>query len=223
MFPRAFNERVRRFTSELMRRTLARTGITASELTVLSPLLTLGAVWLLATGNFVAGGLMVAFASSFDMLDGALARAKNEVSLFGSFLDSTLDRYSDVLIFLGLLLHYQWTAPGSNEIILIYAATTGSVLISYVRAKAEALGYDCKVGLLERPERIVLIILGLLTGWVTLVLWVLAIFTHVTAAQRFVHVWRQSRAARAEAEQPALKAEKPPKKKVEKRSRSAVS
>jgi CDP-diacylglycerol---glycerol-3-phosphate 3-phosphatidyltransferase len=196
MFSKAFNERVRRATGALVSKTLARTPLTASELTVLSPILTLAAVWLIASGNFFFGGLVVAFASSFDMLDGALARAKNEVTQFGSFLDSTLDRYSDLLIFLGLLLHYEFVAPNSVNIVLIYVATTGSLLISYIRARAEALGYDCKVGILERPERIILIVLGLLTGWMTLVLWVLAIFTHVTALQRFIHVWGQSRAQR---------------------------
>lgn len=203
---KALNERVRQATGSFVSKTLARTRVTASELTVLSPILTLAAVWLLATGNFFLGGLVVAFAGSFDMLDGALARAKNEVSLFGSFLDSTLDRYSETLIFLGLLLYYELNAHTSVNIFLIYAAITGSLLISYIRARAEALGYDCKVGLLERPERIILIVIGLLTGWITFVLWVLAILTHVTALQRFVHVWMQSRA-----------------KKIEKRSRSTVS
>jgi CDP-diacylglycerol--glycerol-3-phosphate 3-phosphatidyltransferase len=193
MFSKAFNERIRQMTGLFVSKTLARTPVTASELTVLSPILTLVAVWFLATGNFFFGGLIVAFASTFDMLDGALARAKNNVTKFGSFLDSTLDRYSEVLIFFGLLLYYERVPHETVSVILIYVAAVGSLLVSYIRARAEALGYDCKVGLLERPERIILLVLGLLTGWVTLVLWILAVFTHVTALQRFVYVWTQSR------------------------------
>lgn len=195
MLPERYAAQIREVTLNLMRKTLARTPIRANDLTVLSLVLTLGAIWVLASGAFVAGGILIACASSFDMLDGALARAKNEASRFGAFLDSTLDRYAEVLIFFGLALFYVRQGNAATEIMLIIASVTGSLLVSYMRARAEGLGLDGKVGLLERPERIVLIVLGLLTGWVTLALWILAIFTHVTALQRFIHVLMQIRAA----------------------------
>lgn len=196
VFPKDLNDRIRRTTGLIVSKTLAKTPITASELTVLSPMLMVVAVWLIAIGSFIPAGIVVALASSFDMLDGALARAKNEVTRFGSFLDSTLDRYSETMIFFGLLLYFERVGSSQVETILVYLAVVGSLLVSYVRARAEALGYDCKVGLLERPERIILIVIGLLTGWITPVLWCLAVLTHITAAQRFFHVWAQSRATK---------------------------
>jgi CDP-diacylglycerol--glycerol-3-phosphate 3-phosphatidyltransferase len=183
---------VRGLVSSAVKKTLARTSLTASDLTLASPLLLTIAVWFIAQGEMFWAGIAVIVVSSFDMLDGALARAKNEVSSFGAFLDSTLDRYSDALIFLGFLIYYWRVAPQSIEVILIYLAVVGTILTSYARARAEALGFSCKVGLLERPERIVLIILGLLTGWVSLTLWVLAVVTNITALQRCIHVWRQA-------------------------------
>ncbi len=198
MFPKAFTARVREFTAALVGRTIGRTGLTPTDLTVAGLVLILGAAYLLATGELLWGGLLVAFASSFDMLDGALARARNEASRFGAFLDSTLDRYAEVCIFLGLLAYYWQRAPQATEVILIYIAVAGSLLVSYIRSRAESVGYDCKVGLLERPERIVLIVFGLVFNLLPLSLWVLAILTHVTALQRLVHVLRQARA-----EQPA--------------------
>lgn len=193
MLPQWLDTKIRHYVGVVVARTLGRTSLSANGLTIVSPILIIGSVWLLATGSFFWAGCLILFASSFDMLDGALARAKNQVSRFGAFLDSTLDRYSEVIIFFGLLLHYYRVAPTSIDVLLIYVAITGSLLISYTRARAEALGFDCKVGLLERPERIVLIVLGLVTGWVYLTLWVLAILTYLTAAHRFFHVWWQSR------------------------------
>lgn len=193
MFSKRYHDRIRVITGDLVSKTLAQTGISPNALTIISPILTLGALWFLVTGQFLFAGFVIAFTSAFDMLDGALARTTNQVSKFGAFLDSTLDRVSEVLILFGLLLYYQRVSPGGVEIPLIYAAITGSVLISYVRARAEALDYDCKVGLLERPERIVLIVLGLLTNLIGLMLWLLAILTYVTTIQRIWHVYSQSR------------------------------
>ena len=152
----------------------------------------LGSIYLLASGAFFWAGCLILGASIFDMLDGAVARVKNETSRFGAFLDSTLDRYSEAFVYFGLLLYYQQTIHSSYEIILIYTSVIGSFLVSYIRARAEALGFDCKVGLLERPERIILVVLGLLSGWTSVMLWALAILTHITALQRLIYVWRQS-------------------------------
>ncbi|MCC6625834.1 MAG: CDP-alcohol phosphatidyltransferase family protein [Chloroflexi bacterium] len=175
---------------------LARTGISPNGLTVIGLLLNVAVAAVLASGHLAAGGALLLLAGAFDMLDGALARATNQTSKFGAFFDSTLDRYSELVVFFGLLLHLQATGF-LTEAALVYAAAAGSVLVSYARARAEALGFDCEVGLLGRPERILVLAAGLLFGEVALlgVLWLLAILTNATAVQRMVHVWRLTRGA----------------------------
>jgi len=192
MFPEQLDARVRLWTDMVVTKTLARTSLSANVLTVLGSVMIFGSIYLLASGAFFWAGCLILGASVFDMLDGAVARVKNETSRFGAFLDSTLDRYSEAFMFFGLLLYYQRPSHPSNEIALIYTSVIGSFLVSYIRARAEALGFDCKVGLLERPRRIILLVLGLLSGWILVMLWTLAILTHITALQRLVYVWRQS-------------------------------
>jgi CDP-diacylglycerol--glycerol-3-phosphate 3-phosphatidyltransferase len=192
MFPERFDTKIRLCTDIIVTRTLAHTSLSANLLTVLGSVMIFGSIYLLASGAFFWAGCLILGASIFDMLDGAVARVKNERSRFGAFLDSTLDRYSEAFVFFGLLLYYQRVSHSSSEIVLIYMAVIGSFLISYIRARAEALGYDCKVGLLERPERIIIVVLGLLLGWVSIMLWILAVLTHITALQRLIYVWRQS-------------------------------
>lgn len=193
MLPEWLNERIRKGTTAFVSHTLTHTRLTATEVTVAGLVLISGSVWLLASGQHGWAALLIVLASAFDMLDGALARAKNESSRIGAFLDSTLDRYSEAVIFLGLLLYYIRREPDSTGVTLIYVTIVGSILVSYVRARAEGLGFDCKVGLLERPERIILIVFGLLTGWMLPVLWLMAVLTHITALQRMIHVLRQGR------------------------------
>jgi CDP-diacylglycerol--glycerol-3-phosphate 3-phosphatidyltransferase len=175
---------------------LGRTGISPNGLTVIGLLLNVIVAAVLGAGYLIAGGVLLLLAGAFDMLDGALARATNQTSKFGAFFDSTLDRYSELIVFFGLLLHLQATGR-LTESALVYAAAAGSVLVSYARARAEALGYDCEVGLLGRPERIIVLSAGLLFGDLALLiaLWVLAILTNVTAVQRIIHVWRLARGA----------------------------
>jgi len=150
--------------------------------------------WLLATEHLVAGGIMVIFAGLFDMLDGALAKITNRVSDFGAFLDSVVDRYSEALVLFGLLLYYYYrpNSQGLVEIILIYVILVGSMMISYARARAGALRIKNEVGIMARPERIVILAVGLLFATVLLVpaLWVLAIGTQITAIHRIFHVWQ---------------------------------
>jgi len=148
---------------------------------------------ILASGHLITGGIALIFAALFDMLDGALAKITNHVTIFGGFLDSVVDRYSEAVVLLGLLLFYYWRPgdTGVTEIILIYVTLVGSVMISYSRARAEALGIHNEVGLLARPERIVILAIGLIfhTWLLDIVLWILAIGTQITALQRIVHVW----------------------------------
>lgn len=192
MFPEAFEARVRALTQRIVGRVLGRSGISPNLLTIIGVVLTLSVTVTLALGYLAWGGLLVLLTSLFDMLDGALARATQRNSTFGAFLDSTMDRYAEALIFLGLLIYYQ-RIPGSYyELVFVYLAIVGSLMVSYTRARAEALGLDCKVGILARPERVILLSFGLIVGWLHVVLAILALFTNVTALQRIYHVWIQT-------------------------------
>jgi CDP-diacylglycerol--glycerol-3-phosphate 3-phosphatidyltransferase len=175
-------------------RIFVRTPITPNMLTLFGLVLNIAVAVLLATGHLVAGGVMIVVAGLFDMLDGALAKITNRMSSFGAFLDSMVDRYSEAVILLGLLLFYysQPNSQGLTEIVLIYAILVGSMMISYARARAGALHIQNEVGIMARPERIILLALGLLFQTVLLlpVLWILAIGTQFTALQRIVYVWQ---------------------------------
>lgn len=194
MLSKSFEAKVRVWTQQVVGRVLGRSGISPNVLTALGLLATTAVTLTLAQGYLRLGGLLVLVTSAFDMLDGALARATDRKSTFGAFLDSTVDRYAEALIFLGLLLFYQRQPDAQWATSLIYLTIVGSLMVSYTRAKAEALGYDCKVGLLGRPERIMLLAFGLfVVSWLPFALAVLAIFTNFTAAQRVFHVWQQDR------------------------------
>jgi CDP-diacylglycerol--glycerol-3-phosphate 3-phosphatidyltransferase len=172
----------------------ASTPITPNMLTLFGFVLNVVVAVLLATGNLVAGGIMIVVAGLFDMLDGALAKVTGKTSDFGAFLDSVVDRYSEAVVLFGLLLYYydKPNQQGVIEIVLIYVIVIGSMMISYSRARAGALQISNEVGLMARPERIILLAIGLLVNAYLLVpvLWVLAIGTQFTALQRVVHVWQ---------------------------------
>jgi CDP-diacylglycerol--glycerol-3-phosphate 3-phosphatidyltransferase len=186
-----------------------KTPITPNMLTLIGLVLNGVVAVLLATGHLVAGGVMIIVAGLFDLLDGALAKITARVSDFGAFLDSVVDRYSEAVVLLGLLLFYNSqpiTAGFINNVfapveprlinsVLIYAILFGSMMISYARARAGALKIRNEVGILARPERILLLAVGLLFQTVLLepVLWILAIGTQITAVQRIVYVWQVTR------------------------------
>ena len=185
-------------------RPLAGLGVTPNTLTVLGLILSILTAVIIAQGLFLAGGLLVLFAGIFDMFDGALARARNASTTFGAFFDSTLDRYSESIILFGLLFYalqkpvmqdryWPFRYEQSWMISLVFIAAVGSLMVSYARARAEGLGLECKTGLLARPERVVILALGLLTGAVIWALVILAIFSNVTAIERIVHVWHATR------------------------------
>lgn len=171
---------------------LARLGLSANMLTVIGLLLNVGVAVVIAVGQPQWGGVLLLLASAFDMADGAVARATNSISRFGGFLDSTLDRYSEVVVYLGLLVYMLNTGDAELGAILIFIAATGAVLISYARARAESAGYSASVGLVARPERVVLLSICLILGQPLWALWVLAVATHLTALTRIIHVWRMS-------------------------------
>jgi CDP-diacylglycerol--glycerol-3-phosphate 3-phosphatidyltransferase len=151
--------------------------------TLVASLLILKGFWFLAGLTIILSGLL-------DLFDGVVARKFGKVSLLGSFLDSVLDRYSDLLLLLALLIYYlKKGEPGS--VILTSFVSMGTVLIPYVRAKAEALDVQCTIGLMERAERIILLSIGALFQWMVPILWILAILTHFTVLQRIYHVWKK--------------------------------
>jgi CDP-diacylglycerol--glycerol-3-phosphate 3-phosphatidyltransferase len=171
---------------------LGRLGFTPNALTVLGSLLT-GCVGLLAAqGWFVAAGICLWVFAATDTLDGALARATNRVTRFGAFLDSVCDRYAEIGVFLGILWWYH--AHGDSVgVVLAYIAASGSFMVSYARARAEGIGLGAEVGWFQRPERIVVLGLGLLLAPLVpaallAALAILAILTNVTVIQRVVHV-----------------------------------
>lgn len=183
---------VRNYTV-IVGRILAGWGLTPNMLTIAGVLLNGVVAIIIGAGWIEAGGILLLVASAFDMLDGAVARATGNITPFGGFFDSTLDRYSEAVVYLGLLVYFLY---GSDDAklgsILIFTAATGALLISYARARAEAAGYKASVGLAARTERVVLLALCLLIGQPLWALWVLAIATHLTALTRIVHVWRAS-------------------------------
>ena len=170
---------------------LARLGVSPNMVSVGGFLITAIAAWPLAEGRFLLGGLLLLGGSATDMLDGALARATGRVSKRGGLLDSTLDRVSEAAVLFGLL--YYFVEDGATEeALLVFLTLAASVLVSYVKARAEGLGLECNVGLVTRPERIVLLSAGLIADQVTIFLYIVAAASFLTAAHRFVHAWRQA-------------------------------
>jgi len=170
---------------------LAALRVKPNILTLTGLVINIFAAILFARGIFLFAGLVVLFAGIFDMEDGEVARRTKRVTKFGAFFDSVIDRYSDVVLLLGLVI---WYAKLNR---MLYVALTGLVLIgslmtSYTRARAESLIPACKVGFLERPERIVLLIIGALLDRMAAVLWVMAILSNWTVAQRIWYTWHES-------------------------------
>jgi CDP-diacylglycerol--glycerol-3-phosphate 3-phosphatidyltransferase len=175
--------------AESVARGLAGTGVSPTQLTLLGFALNLIVAAILATGSLAIGGVLILVVGLFDTLDGALARVANRATTFGAFLDSTLDRYSEAAILLGLL-YEAGRRSDLTATTLIFVAIVGSLMVSYTRARAEGLGLDCEVGVAPRPERIVLLGLGLIVGLEIPALAILAVITNVTAVQRIIHIYR---------------------------------
>ncbi|HMK60211.1 MAG TPA: CDP-alcohol phosphatidyltransferase family protein [Dissulfurispiraceae bacterium] len=138
------------------------------------------------------GGMMILISGAFDMLDGMIARTNGKRTRFGAFLDSTLDRYADSLLFIGVTWFF-YNAGNAMGVFLSLGSMVGSLVISYARARAEALGAECKVGIMERPERVLLLALGCISGLLLLCMVLIFIFSHITVMQRIIHVYRQMR------------------------------
>ncbi len=171
---------------------LALSRIHPNVLTFLGLVINTWAAFLFAAGSFRWAGVVVILAGLFDMVDGRVARETNRVTRFGGFFDSVLDRYSDLALFMGLLVYYA-SINRFFYIVLTAIVMTGSVMVSYTRARAECTIPKCKVGFLERPERVVLIIIGALFDRMAPVLWVIAVLSNLTVAHRMIYTWQEAK------------------------------
>jgi CDP-diacylglycerol--glycerol-3-phosphate 3-phosphatidyltransferase len=174
-------------------RILSKSGITPNALTFINLALNIVAAYVVATGHFLLGGVLVLVAGLFDLLDGALARFTKQTTRFGAILDSVADRISEAAILCGLLIWYIPQEEASLEIVLIFVVLIGSFLVSYIRARAEGLGWQCQVGLFTRAERVIVLAIGLLINQIFIALCVLVIFVFVTVVQRLVYLWKQGK------------------------------
>jgi len=172
-------------------RILSKSGITPNALTFINLALNIVAAYVIATGHFLLGGVLVLVAGLFDLLDGALARFTKQTTRFGAILDSVADRISEAAILCGLLIWYIPQEEASLEIVLIFVVLIGSFLVSYIRARAEGLGLQCQVGLFTRAERVIVLAIGLLINQIFIALCVLVIFVFITVVQRLVYLWKQ--------------------------------
>ncbi|MGH9401659.1 MAG: CDP-alcohol phosphatidyltransferase family protein [Terriglobia bacterium] len=177
-------------------RSLVRRGVHPNILTSIGLLINLVAAYLFAVGYFRWAGVVIIVAAIFDLTDGPVARNTHRVTPFGGFLDSVLDRYSDLLLLVGLLVYYS-RANRFWYVILVAACMIGAIMTSYTRARAENVIPSCKVGFLERPERIVLFIIGALADRMAPVLWVIVVFSNLTVFHRVVHTYRGTQRLRA--------------------------
>jgi len=207
VFTTRFEAWVRRHAEALIT-ALGRTPLTPNQVTVVGLALTFLAAGLVAFGHLRWAGIVLIFAGTCDILDGALARSTKASYPYGAFLDSTVDRYSEGAIYLGLAAYFITVDGPLQEwlVLATLAALAGSFLVSYVRARAQSLGFTCKTGLFQRPERVVLTVIGLLFGTafggyaMDGVVFLLAVVTNITALQRIREVWLQGRAQRLERE-----------------------
>ncbi|NWF78109.1 MAG: CDP-alcohol phosphatidyltransferase family protein [Chloroflexi bacterium] len=171
---------------------LGKSGITPNALTLINLALNIVAAYVIATGHFLPGGVLVLVSGLFDLLDGALARFTRQTTKFGAILDSTVDRISEAAILCGLLI-WHLARGGNLEIMLIFAVLIGSFLVSYIRARAEGLGWQCQVGLFTRAERVIVLAIGLLVNQIFIALCVLAVFVFITVVQRLIYLWKQGK------------------------------
>jgi len=173
---------------------LSKSGITPNALTIINLALNIAAAYVIATGHSLLGGVLVLVSGLFDLLDGALARFIKQTTKFGAILDSTVDRISEAATLCGLLIWYVPHEGAILKIVLIFVVLIGSFLVSYVRARAEGLGWQCQVGLFTRAERVIVLAIGLLINQIFIALCVLVVFVFTTVVQRLVYLWKQGKA-----------------------------
>lgn len=173
-------------------RLLFRARVRPNHLTVLGLGVSVVAAHAFSQGRLRLGAALLIVAGLFDFFDGLLARLSNSESAFGAFLDSVVDRYSDLVVLLGIALYYERHDDGLG-VFLTLATLVGTIMVSYTKARAESVGVKCEIGLMERPERMIMLIAGGLFHQLTLALILLAVLTNVTALQRIMYVRKVAR------------------------------
>ncbi len=176
----------------LIVRALALSRISPNALTFIGLMINLAGAFLLSQGRFLAAGFVIIGAGIFDLVDGRVARETNRVTRFGGFFDSVLDRYSDLCLLIGLLVYYG-SINRPLYVVLTAVVMTGTVLTSYARSRAENIIPSCKVGFMERPERVVLLIIGCLADRMAAVLWVVAVLSNLTVIHRMIFTWQEAK------------------------------
>jgi phosphatidylglycerophosphate synthase len=171
---------------------LIKLDINPNSVTVIGVVVTLFAAVAFVMGHVRLGGFLILFGGFFDVIDGALARSCGKDTRFGALFDATIDRYAEFIMFFGIVAHFISVRDYLSSI-AIFLALVGSLMVSYTRARAEGLGFDAKVGLMQRPERILFIGLGALIHPIALKvsIWLIAVFANYTAAQRIRYVYKQ--------------------------------
>ena len=193
--PKTFTDLLRRIFKNLLNRIAGyfnKIGVKPNFVTIAGLVGNLIAGVFIAQGMLLWGGLIALIAGPFDALDGAIARLRGEDGHYGAFVDSVTDRYSEIALYGGLLVYFNQTGNWGDALLVFFSAI-GSILVSYTRARAEALGYSAKIGLLTRVERYLILIPGIIIGYPRIALWILAILTNFTALQRILYVRKQSR------------------------------
>ena len=177
-----------RFLEQPLVRVLAVLGVTPNQISVVGLLASGGTAYLLANGEFRTAAIVLILAGALDMVDGALARLKNLTSSRGALVDSAADRVSEAITFLGLLVFYI-NSDSTTNVWLTYIAMIGSFMVSYLRARGEGLGIDCTVGIMTRPERVLVLTISLLMHQVMVGLIIISCLSWVTAVQRFWYIY----------------------------------
>ena len=186
--------RICMFPLQVIISTCVRLRIHPNILTFVGVLINVAAAWALALGRFVTAGVIMVVANIFDFIDGKVAHEMHAVSAFGGFWDSVIDRFSDLALFIGLI--YLYSSRGRTDYVMITAlAMMFAIMTSYTRARAESLIAKCKVGFMERPERIVLFMIGAFTNRMAAVMWVILVLSIFTVVDRIILTWRELRTA----------------------------
>ncbi len=198
------------YVTKPVAKVIAAMGITANMLTIVGLFFGIGAGVCIALGRLKLAGALILVGGTFDLMDGAVARVSKITNPFGALLDSVVDRYSEGAVFVGLAIYFTTRFPAPTEKKITYLALTclgliSAFLVSYVRARAEGLKVECKVGLMQRPERIVLISIGVLfwdrsivnVSLLVIALWILVILSHITVFQRVAFVLKEFHGIRA--------------------------
>jgi CDP-diacylglycerol---glycerol-3-phosphate 3-phosphatidyltransferase len=169
-----------------------RIGLMPNTMTILGLIGNTVGAYFLSQGQMLIGGLFILAMGPVDALDGTMARLRGEAGNFGAFVDSVTDRYSELVIFGGLMAYYVQNGDWLS-VFMVYAAAAGSVLVSYVRARGQSLGFDTKIGILTRMERYLVLVPALVLNFPLIGIWIIAIFANLTAVQRILDIRRQTR------------------------------